>query len=91
MNSTSPTNDCQLRQEASAAQRQRLLERLQRGPISTFEARDELQMGHPAGRICELRKQGCLIETHFSKEYTTEGSVARVAKYVLVKEVAGDE
>lgn len=48
----------------AAAQRQRLLARLERGPVDTLTARRELNILHPAGRIDELRRQGYGITTH---------------------------
>ena len=45
------------------AQRLRLLERLQHGPVSTFEAREELNIMMPAARVKELRNLGHEILT----------------------------
>lgn len=45
------------------SQRDRLLERLRFGPVSTFAARDELNIMAPAPRVKELRDQGHLILT----------------------------
>ncbi len=86
MNSTNQPDKCQLSKENAEIQRFRLLERLQKGPISTFEARSELFIAHPAGRIFDLREQGHKIETHTCEKSTTAGAVSRVALYVLVEE-----
>lgn len=45
------------------AQRKRLLNRLERGPIDTIAARRDLNIMMPAARIRELRKAGYLIRT----------------------------
>lgn len=86
MENTNEFKPCQLSKTNAAIQCLRLLERLKKGPISTFQARDKLSIAHPAGRICDLRKQGYNIETHTCKESTTGGAVSRVALYVLIKE-----
>ncbi|MOA33050.1 hypothetical protein D3C78_1543090 [compost metagenome] len=75
---------------SAASQRIRLLERLQAGPVSTFEAREELNIMMPAARVKELRDQGhpiltdrqTLTDPHGFKHagvaryYLTEGSAA---------------
>lgn len=63
------------------AQRDRLLARLQVGPISTIEARSELGILMPAPRILELRAAGCEIAT----ERETVNGHRGVARYVLLK------
>ncbi len=62
----------------SRSQRKRLLERLKEKPLTTLEARSELDIMHPAARIQELKEQGNKIYTHWE---TVDGH--RVAKYVL--------
>ncbi|MGZ5050458.1 MAG: helix-turn-helix domain-containing protein [Methylobacter sp.] len=66
-----------------ASQRQRILERLRHGPLNTLEARQELDVMHPAARVSELKEQGHNIVTH-----RTEGdsgkSKHRIACYVLL-------
>jgi len=79
-----------LNNKAKAAQCLKILERLKLSPLSTPEARDILHIMHPAGRICDLRKQGWMIETHRCHEATSEGAVSIVAKYVLVGRVGMD-
>ncbi len=86
MDSTKQDSECQISKSNVATQRQMLLKRLQLGPVTTLEAREEMNMWHPAGRIFELRKLGFNIETHTCTDLTTGGAVGRVAKYVLVKE-----
>lgn len=54
----------QLDNNSVAAQRRRLLSRLEFGPVDTITARRELNILHPAGRIDELRSQGFNIITH---------------------------
>ncbi len=68
---------------SSAEQRKRLLERLQHQPVSTLEARRELDVLHPAGRVQELRESGFNIVTHWSLEPSECGQSHRVARYVL--------
>ena len=67
-----------------AAQRARMkvwLEERQR--LTTLEARSQLDVMHPAGRIQELRDSGLNIITHWCTDYTPEGKPHRVAEYVL--------
>lgn len=52
--------------------------------ITTISARDELGICHPAGRVCELRKAGWLIETHRGWAYDSLGRKHTNAVYVLV-------
>lgn len=49
---------------SGTAQRARLLERLQAGPIDTFTAIRELNIVRPGARINELRDLGHKILTH---------------------------
>lgn len=49
---------------STSAQRARILAHLQIGPLTTVEARDELNVMHPAARIQELREAGYPIRTH---------------------------
>ncbi|MEE9354305.1 MAG: helix-turn-helix domain-containing protein [Methylococcaceae bacterium] len=68
---------------SSAAQRQRLLTALRKGPITTLQARKKLDILHPAGRVQELRKEHYNIVTHWLTVYTTGRRKHRVARYVL--------
>ncbi|ARS48388.1 hypothetical protein CXP40_12045 [Pseudomonas sp. YY-1] len=54
-----PLNDT-----TAEAQRARLLERLQREPVSTIVARGEMNIMMPAARVKELREAGHPIKTH---------------------------
>ncbi len=76
----------QTHDNSASAQRNRLLEALSRRPISTIEARRDLDILHPAGRVKELRhNEGHQILTAWSYEPTDCGKLHRVARYVLVK------
>ena|SRR5690606_38611130 len=68
---------------STTAQRTRLINRLKQGPLSTFDARTELDVMHPAARVQELREQGYHIETIWSLEQSPCGRLHRVARYVL--------
>lgn len=63
------------------AQRARLLERLQKGPIDTITARRELNLLMPAARIKELREAGHPIKTH---RITTEDDQGRLHRRVAL-------
>jgi hypothetical protein len=67
----------------TATQCSRLLERLQSGPISTLEARQELDICHPGGRIRNLREAGHNIATFTKVESTGKGE-HKVALYALL-------
>lgn len=64
-------------------QRQRLLERLRSAPVSTYQARIELDIFHPAARVQELRERGHKIVTEWRTCHTGKGK-HRVASYVLL-------
>ena len=57
--------------------------------LTTFEARTELYIPHPAGRVNELRSQGYNILTHW-EIVSTGNSKHRIAKYVLFAGTAND-
>lgn len=66
------------------AQRGRFLDRLRHGPVSTIEARSELNIMQPAARIKELRDLGHPIQTHLKPLYDDQGRYhSRVAVYYL--------
>ncbi len=69
---------------STAAQRNRLLDALRCGPITTIEARRNLDILMPAARVWELRQDGMQIETIFVWQDTDAGKAHQVAKYVLV-------
>ena len=73
---------------SAEAQRKRIMEYLVRhGSTDTIEARRDLDVLHPAGRIQELRKAGVPIETIWTTVITEAGKAHRVAKYVLTLQV----
>ncbi|CAL7962707.1 hypothetical protein GAMM_40022 [Gammaproteobacteria bacterium] len=69
-----------------SVQRQRLLAWLrEKKPITTIQARAELNILAPAARIWELRhNEGYNIVTNFVEDITTEGKPHRVAQYALL-------
>ncbi len=69
---------------SAAAQRQRLLDELKRGGVSTIRARRDLDIMMPGTRIFELRHhEGYDIETVWITEETEAGEQHRVALYIL--------
>ena len=73
-----------------AAQKKRILQYLQKGlSITTLEARQRLDILHPAARIMELRKQNYSIKTHWETVETALGK-HRVAKYFLSANAGGE-
>lgn len=67
------------------AQRDRLLQALKdRGSVSTCDAREDLNVMHPAGRIMELRRQGHGINTSLAWVADEEGRLHRQALYSLL-------
>ncbi len=64
-------------------QRQIILAWLLTTPLSTLQARTELDIMHPAARVKELRERGHNIVTHW---VTSDSGKAqhRVASYVLL-------
>ena len=66
---------------SNAAQRERILDWLCSESLTTLQARKELDVLHPAGRIKELRSEGFNIATHWTIEDTAKGR-HRVARYV---------
>jgi hypothetical protein len=78
-----------LHQNCVEAQRARLLDRLRQGPLSTLDARADLDILHPAARVMELRRKGYLIETMRSREPSTCGRLHTVANYVLMPRAEG--
>jgi hypothetical protein len=66
------------------AQRCRILARLRQGPLSTLEARADLDVLHPAARVMELRGEGHCIKTLRTHEHSACGQLHTVARYVLM-------
>ncbi len=60
-------------------QRQRLLAALRQNPITTLEARQDLDIMHPGGRVLELRLQGHPIITTWVRQ---QGH--RIGRYSLM-------
>lgn len=69
------------------AQRQRLLQALRCGPVTTLQARAELDILNPACRVLELRRQGHEIATVRVHEATDAGRLHNVAQYLLLQKV----
>ena len=59
--------------------------------LTTEEARHELGIMHPAGRIEELRKRGYYILTYWDNYPTRDGQLHRMAKYVLMSRKGGED
>ncbi len=77
-----------MKDNSIASQRSRMLAHLnlkQSEGLTTLQSRHDLDVMHPAMRICELRKQGYPIATIWTLDYTPEGNLHRVAKYVISK------
>lgn len=83
----SPNNASPKQQQhdnSSDAQRQRLLKRLEQGPVTTLQARSELDILCPATRIYELRHGYRLnITMQWVTQYTDQGQKHRVGEYSL--------
>lgn len=68
---------------SASSQRARIVAYLQEHcTITTLEARRDLDVMHPAGRIDELRKEGYEIDTVWTNDTTEQGKQHRVARYV---------
>lgn len=75
---------------STQAQRNRLLDALRVGPVTTIEARRNLDILMPAARVHELRhREGYDIVTYRSQEPTECGKLHSVARYVLQAGKAG--
>ena len=67
----------------AASQRQAILARLnERGSITTIQAREELGVMHPSGRVLELRRQGHNIITAWIIQTDAAGVTHRQGKYL---------
>lgn len=70
---------------SAAAQRARLLAHLRHvGTLTTLQAREQLNIMHPSGRVLELRKAGYNIETVWAWDSDHEGRSHRVGRYALL-------
>ena len=75
-----------------AAQRARLLKHLREaGSPTTLQAREQLNIMHPGGRVFELREMGHNIVTTWTWDTDHEGRRHRVARYTLLTGKGGDE
>lgn len=73
-------------------QRRLIFAALEQWPtISTLEARQVLDILHPAGRIKELRDEGHTILTLWADEWTEAGVLHRVGLYALARGVQTQE
>lgn len=80
-----PTKQTQKNDNSLPAQRQRLLTYLKQKPITTLEARNELNILSPAPRVHELRhRYGFNIETALIESFSEEGYRHKIAKYTLL-------
>lgn len=70
-------------QASKARQRQVLLAALKQGPVSTIEARDELNVYHAPARVLDLRKAGHRITTQMHTRLDREGRPHKVGVYTL--------
>lgn len=84
---TAASNDAyKLTDTSLFAQRFRLLQALHQGPITTFYARDKLNILMPAARVKELRDLGYAIHTELIRVVDSNGHHHnRVARYSLLK------
>lgn len=67
------------------SQCERLLNRLQRGPITPMEAWQELGVYRPAARVSDLKEAGHDIAKETVSVANRFGEECRVARYRLVK------
>jgi hypothetical protein len=76
--------------QSSAMQRLSLIQWLKdHQQITTLQARNELGIMHPAGRVQELRDSGCTIETYWQWAPDATGKQRKQALYVLMSENEG--
>jgi hypothetical protein len=73
----------------NVAQCDRLLEWLRCDSLTTLQAREHLDIMHPAARIMELRRQKHNILTYWTTDDNGKGK-HRVARYVLLSGAAND-
>ncbi|MHB1292600.1 MAG: helix-turn-helix domain-containing protein [Sulfuricella sp.] len=65
------------------SQRSRILEWFRTcNTLTTLQARQQLDVMHPAARVQELKSLGYRIDTVWTTDTTQEGKAHRVAKYV---------
>jgi hypothetical protein len=73
------------RTNSAAAQRERLLRALERGPVDTVHAYRALDILHVPRRVFELRKAGYAIAMSWVERVTDQGYAHRVGLYSLVE------
>lgn len=66
-----------------SVQRSRILTRLEHAPATGAQLQLECNVPDPTARIHELRTDGHLIDTHWTDQTNPDGSINRVALYVL--------
>jgi hypothetical protein len=66
------------------SQQERILKWLQVRPLTTFQAREKLNIVRPDARICELRQAGHNIATTMIKAKDRFGFWHSVARYALL-------
>jgi hypothetical protein len=66
-----------------ATQRAAILARLQQGPATGAQLQSECHAPDPTARIHELRNEGNAIATHWTNQPNPDGTINRVALYVL--------
>lgn len=77
---------------SAEAQRKRLIDALRCGPITTIEARRNLDILMPAARIHELKHlHGFDIQTFRVRQKTDSGRLHSIAIYVLIVGGKGHE
>lgn len=70
---------------SAEAQRKRLIDALRCGPVTTIEARRNLDILMPAARVHELKhRHGFDIQTIRVRQETECGKLHSIAKYVLM-------
>lgn len=80
-----PKHDSYFADLSAEAQRKRLIEALQCGPVTTIDARRHLDILMPGARVHELRhKHGYDIQMIRIYQPTDSGKLHSVARYVLI-------
>lgn len=75
---------------SASSQRARILKHLRANQcLSTMQARSELGVLHPPGRVLELRRGGHHIDTHWINQPDDNGVSHRVGLYVYKGKIDG--
>lgn len=74
---------------STKSQRERIIDRLKEGPVTTQELREELEILSPTARMSEIKKMyGCEIHT-MRVDYTSpSGTTRKIAQYVMTRSPA---